>query len=275
MADRIRVIIVDDEPLARKGLRMLCERDPELELACECPDGRSAVAAVEQVEPDLLLLDIRLPDMDGFEVLEAIGGERMPHVIFVTAYDCFALRAFEVHALDYLLKPFDDERFFDAIRRAKEAIRRPDPGDLRDRLLDLASVAGLGMESLGGARHRTCPPATSDEGRLSRIAIREKGRVHLVPVDDIVWIEADNYRVWIHARGKAHVFRESLRALEARLDPRRFFRVSRSAIVSLDRITEIQPFARGSHVVILDSGTRVLLSRSRREALASLLGQSL
>ena len=273
--DRIRVVVVDDEPLARRGLRVLCEQDPELELVCECADGPSAVAAVEQVEPDLLLLDIQMPEMDGFEVLDAIGPERVPHVIFVTAYDWFATRAFEVHALDYLLKPFSDDRFFDAIERAKEAIRRPDLNDFRERLRELVSAAGLDVPGPGAGAPDTRGPVPSGEGYRSRIAIKEKGRIHLVDVETIDWIEAANYRVRIHTGGKVHVLRESMRFLESRLDPTRFLRVSRSAIVNLDRIREIQPFARGSHVVILDNGARVLLSRSRREALEASLGQSL
>jgi len=257
MTDRIRVLIVDDEPLARSGLERLCARDPEIEVVGQCADGLSAVAAIEQVEPDLLLLDIQMQDMDGFEVLRAVGPDRMPHVIFVTAYDQFALRAFEVHALDYLLKPFGDKRFFDAIARAKQAIRQTGTSDLRDRLVALLEAG-------------TATPAFA-----TRIAVKETGSVFLVRADEIDWIEAADYYAKLHVRDKVHVIRESMKSLAARLDPARFFRVSRSAIVNLDRIREIQPFSRGSHMVILKDGTQVILSRSRREELERVLGQSL
>ncbi len=272
MTQPIRVLVVDDEPLARSGITKLCRRDPELELVGECADGRSAVAAIEQMEPDLLLLDIQMPEMDGFEVLRVVGPDRVPQVIFVTAYDQFALRAFEVHALDYLLKPFGDRRFFSAIERAKQAIRQESMGAWRTQLLallrEVGPQEGQEPESQGHADR---------QGRRfpSRIAVKELGRVILVRVDDIDWIEAADYCAKLHVRDKAHVMRESMKSLAARLDPARFFRVSRSAIVNLDRIREIQPFSRGSQMVILRDGTQVLLSRSRREALGRLLGQSL
>jgi two-component system LytT family response regulator len=273
--NRIRVVVVDDEPLARRGLRLLCEQDPELDLVCECANGKAAVAAIEQVEPDLLLLDIQMPEMDGFGVLKAVGLDRVPQVIFVTAYDRFAVRAFEIHALDYLLKPVDDERFCEAIERAKKVIRKPDLDRIRDRLRNLVSELGLNMVDVEAPVRDESPSSASGRRHPSRIPIKEEGRVHLIRVDDIIRIEADNYRVKIHAAGKVHTLRESMKTMESRLDPTRFFRVSRSAIVNLDRIKEIQPFARGSHVIILAEGTRVLLSRTRKEMLETLLGQAL
>ena len=272
MTAPIRVLVVDDEPLARSGLTKLCRQDPELELVGECADGRSALAAIEQVEPDLLLLDIQMPEMDGFEVLRAVGPDRMPQVIFVTAYDQFALRAFEVHALDYLLKPFGNRRFFDAIERAKLAIRQSSMGDLRTRLLALLREIGPQEQALHESYSEG--PKTGG-GFLARIAVKELGHVILVRVDDIDWIEAADYCAKLHVRDKAHVIRQSMKSLAARLDPARFFRVSRSAIVNLDRIREIQPFSRGSQMIILSTGAHVILSRSRREALARLLGHPL
>ncbi len=272
---RIRVLIVDDEPLARTGISKLCRTDPDLEIVGECPDGQSAVAAIEQVEPDLLLLDIQMPEMDGFDVLQAVGPQSMPHVIFVTAYDQFAVRAFEVHALDYLLKPFDDERFFEAIERAKRAIRETDIGMFRSRLLSLLSEAGMGEAAQDTAQASVSAAGAEPAAYVTRIAVRESGRVVLVRVDDIDWVEAANYCAKLHTPKKVHVIRESLKALELQLDPARFFRISRSAIVNLDRIKEIQPFARGSQMVVLRDGTRVVMSRSRREALERLLGQAL
>jgi two-component system LytT family response regulator len=272
MMDPIRVLIVDDEPLARSGLKQLCERDPELEIVGECGSGGAAVAAIEQVEPDLLLLDIQMPEMDGFEVLRAVGPDRMPQVIFVTAYDQFALRAFEVHALDYLLKPFGDKRFYDAIARAKTAIRQVGKDELRTRLLALLDAVGLD-ERPGGDPFDD----SSDSGKpyLSRIAVKVRGSVVLVRTDDIDWVEAADYCAKLHVSDRVYVIRQSMKSLAGRLDPDRFFRVSRSAIVNLDRIREIHPYSRGSQIVILKDGTQVTLSRKRREALARLLDQAL
>jgi two-component system LytT family response regulator len=275
MRNPIRVLIVDDEPLARAGLKKLCEGDPDIGVIVECADGRAAVAAIEQVEPDLLLLDIQMPGMDGFEVLRAVGPDRMPQVIFVTAYDQFALRAFEVHALDYLLKPFSDKRFFDAMARAKQAIRETARHDLGTRLLALLEAVGLKEQP--GAEPIPAATDASSKARpsASRIVVRETGRVFFVSADEIDWIEAADYCAKLHVRDRVHVVRESMKSLAARLDPGRFFRVSRSAIVNLDRVREIQPFARGAQIVILTDGTRVTLSRTRKEALARLLGQTL
>jgi two-component system LytT family response regulator len=275
MSDPIRVLIVDDELLARQGLRKLCERDPEIEVVGECADGRAAVAAIEQIEPELLLLDIQMPSMGGFEVLSAVGPDRMPQVIFVTAYDQFALRAFEVHALDYLLKPFSDKRFFDAIDRAKQAINQAGQSDLRARLLALIEEVGFEGQSVreppqAGTNARTPTPSFA-----SRIAVKERGRVVLVRTDEIDWIEAADYCAKLHVRERAYVIRETMKSLAARLDPAHFFAVSRSAIVNLDRVREIQSFARGSHIVIMNDGTRVMLSRARREVLERRLDQSL
>ena len=275
MKDPIRVLIADDEPLARQGLKGLCEKDPDIEVVGECADGRAAAAAVEQIEPDLLLLDVQMPGMDGFEVIRAVGPDRMPHVIFVTAYDQFALRAFEVHALDYLLKPFSDKRFFEAIARAKQAVHQEGQGDLHARLLNLLRAVGLEKQPVEESANVGTQAVAVTDRFVSRIAVKEKGRVVLVRTDDINWIEAADYCAKLHVPEKAYVIRESMKSLAARLDPARFFAVSRSAIVNLDRVREIQSFARGSQIVILSDGTQVMLSRPRREALARQLGQSL
>jgi two-component system LytT family response regulator len=275
MTERISVLIVDDEPLARSGLTKLCERDPEIEVVGECADGRAAVAAIEQVEPDLLLLDIQMSGMDGFDVLRSVGPDRMPQVIFVTAHDQFALRAFEVHAVDYLLKPFSDKRFHDAIARAKQAARHADLSDLRARLRALLEAVGIDEARGGGATAGILEADVAPSRFARRIAVKDRGTVMLVRAEEIDWIEAADYCAKLHVRDKVHVIRETMKSLEGRLDPARFFRVSRSAIVNLDRIREIQPFARGAQIVILRDGTRVTLSRARRDALARLLDQPL
>jgi two-component system LytT family response regulator len=255
----LRVIVVDDEPLARSGVADLVRKDAGLTVVAECADGRSALQAIETQEPDLVLLDVQMPELDGFEVLRRLDPARRPAVIFITAFDEFAVRAFDVHALDYLVKPFDDARFTEALERAKALIRSGN-GELGRRLDALLTrLADGGREE----EHRT------------RIVVKTAGRVFFVRVEDLDWIEAADYCVKLHTGGRSHVIRESMTALEERLDPRRFFRASRSAIVNLDRVREIQPYARGEQVVLLQDGTRLKLSRGRRLELEERLGQSL
>ncbi len=253
----LRVLVVDDEPVARAGLTALLAHDPGLTVVGECRDGQEAVDTIRRLGPDLVLLDVQMPEMDGFQVIRAVGPDRMPPVIFVTAWDQFAVRAFEVHALDYLLKPFDDERFAEAMARAKRLIASGEVGDLAGRLAALL-------------RH---PEATGPW--LSRIVVRKPSGAVFVPVDEIDWVEAADYCARVHARGKVHVIRESMQRLEQRLDPTRFFRVHRSGIVNLDRVREMQPARHGDHVLVLQDGTRVRLSRSRKAALEERLGQPL
>jgi two-component system, LytTR family, response regulator len=226
----------------------------------ECGDGAAALEAIRRLRPDLVLLDVQMPELDGFEVLRRLDRSELPAVIFITAYDQFAVSAFDVHAVDYLVKPFDDARFAEAIARARTAIRGARADEVSERL------AGL-LEQLGGG-----PPA--DEW-LSRIVVKTGGRVVLVRVEDIDWIEAADYCVKLHVQGKIHVLRESLLTLESRLNPARFFRIHRSGIVNLDRITELQPFFRGEHIVLLRDGSKLKLSRNRRRELEARLGQPL
>jgi two-component system LytT family response regulator len=260
MSVPLRVVVVDDEPLARTGTAELARRDPGLEVVAECGDGRGAVEAIERLRPDIVLLDIQMPELDGFEVLRALEPAHLPVIVFVTAYDQFAVRAFDVHALDYLVKPFDDVRFEEAMARAKHAVGTQRAGELGDRITAMLD------------RRAEAPGAT---GWLTRMVVRTGGRVLLVRVDEIDWIESADYCVKLHVQGKTHVIRESLQALEARLDPARFFRLHRGTIVNLDRIRELQPFFKGEHAVLLQDGTTLKLSRSRRGELEARLGQSL
>jgi two-component system, LytTR family, response regulator len=255
----LRVVVVDDEPLARTGMRDLLARDPEMEVVAQCADGREAVRAIGALRPDLVLLDVQMPEMDGFEVLREIGAERMPLVVFVTAYDRFALRAFDVAAVEYLLKPFDDERFLRAMQRAKHAVRNAEVGELGRRL------AGL-LERGGAEAPREAPAAYA-----SRLMVKNTGRTVFIRVEEVDWIEADDYYAKLHVGEKTHLLRESMGSLESRLDPLRFFRVHRSAIVNLDRVREVQFLFRGEHVVILHDGTRLKLTRTRLEKLESIL----
>lgn len=251
---KIRTLIVDDEPLGRERIRTLLSDDAEIEVVGECSDGKQAVAAIERTRPDLVYLDVQMPEMDGFAVLDAITGERMPAIIFVTAYDRYAVQAFEVHALDYLLKSFDRERFQAALRRAKEQIRGSREGFWNERLTGL-------LEDLQ-ARQK----------RLTRLVIRSAGRIFFLRVEEIDWLEAaDNY-VRIHVGRESHLMRETLQSLEGRLDPSRFLRIHRSTMVNLDRIQELQPLFHGDYVVKLLDGTELSLSRNYRERLGGPLG---
>ena len=266
---RVRVLVVDDEPLARSGIAELAARDPDLEVVGQCGDGRAAVEAIRSLAPDLVLLDIQMPEMDGFQVIQQVGPERMPAVIFITAYDQFAVRAFAVHALDYLLKPFDDERFSAALGRSKRAINDNEVGELSRRLIGLLETTERGNRGPGSAAPAAGQPY------LTRLVVKNAGRVTFVRVDEIDWIEAADYYVRLHVARKSHLLRETMSALEEQLDPARFFRVHRSAIVNLDRLVEIQPYFHGEHVLVLSDGSKLKLSRSRKEKLEAVLRQSI
>ena len=258
----MRVLVVDDEPLAREALRALLDRDDEVEVVGEAGDGRSAVEAIRSLGPDLVLLDVSMPEMDGFEVLERLGNDAPPDTIFVTAYDHHAVRAFEVHAVDYLLKPVGRERFRSALDRAKRRVRR---GSGATTLLrDLKRSGALGSEKqLRTSLFSTRPPP--------RLAVRSAGRIRFVRPDAIDWIEAADYYAKLHVGGGSYLIRRSMGALEEDLDPVGFARIHRSAIVNLDRVREIRPRLHGGHTVILSDGTRLRLSRGRRRVLQDLL----
>ena len=251
----MRVMIVDDEPLARERLRQLLEKEADIEVVGESGDGRAALAAIDKQSPDLVFLDVQMPEVDGFGVVAGLKREEMPAIIFVTAYDRFALRAFEVHALDYLLKPFDRERFQTALQRARSHLNRDKTDDLRHRLTDL--LADLKPE-----------PKT-----LGRLAIKTEGRVLFLKTDEIDWIEAaDNY-VILHAGKESPMHRETMAALESKLPPQKFMRISRSTIVNVERIKEMHPMFHGEYAIILQDGTKLTLSRGYREKLQQLLGK--
>lgn len=260
MRERLRALVVDDEPVARAGLRRLLEQDPDIEIVGEAGDGRAAVSAIRELEPDLLLLDVQMPEMDGFDVLDAVGADAVKAVVFVTAYDRFAIRAFEVEALDYVLKPFDDERFAIVLARAKRHVRRERDGDLAKRLSALLDR----YETDGESRPAAAGPRA---GGLARIMVKDGGRVFFLPVEDIDWIEAADYYARIHAGKSTHLIRESLASLEQSLDPTSFVRIHRSAIVNVNRVREIRPDWRNRPAVILASNESLPLSRSRREPL--------
>jgi two-component system, LytTR family, response regulator len=252
---RVRTLIADDEELARERLRQLLANQPEIELVGECADGREAVAAIQAKTPDLIFLDVQMPELDGFAVLEAINIEPMPIIVFCTAHDKFALKAFEVHAVDYLLKPFDRERFESALRRALEQVRH------RENPARAEAQAAMLTEALAPAK-----PA-------ERLAIKLDGRILLVKTSDISWIQAAHNYVEIHEEKKTHMLRETISAIETRLPPEKFVRISRSVIVNVDRVKELQPRFYGEYTVILNDGARLTLSRRYRNKLP-LLGVS-
>jgi two-component system LytT family response regulator len=254
---RTRVLIADDEPLARDRLRMLLGREDWVEIAGECENGVDAIAAIQKIKPDLVFLDVQMPGATGFEVIQSVGAGQMPAVVFVTAYDRYALRAFDVHALDYLLKPFDRERFRQALGRARQHLERKDPGELERRLLQLVQ------------------DLRSSPQRPERFVIKSGGRVFFVRAEEIDWIEAAGNYVKLHVGAEAHLLRETMNALEAQLDPDVFFRIHRSHIVNIERVKELQPWFNGEYVVFLRSGARLTLSRGYREKLQDRIGKAL
>ncbi|WP_437292201.1 LytR/AlgR family response regulator transcription factor [Sorangium sp. So ce406] len=271
----IRAVIVDDEPLAREGIRMLLAGDPEVAVAAESGDGPGALVLIRRLRPDLVFLDVQMPEMNGFEVMASLPPDELPAVIFVTAFDRYALRAFEVHALDYLLKPFDDDRFYDALRRAKAHLRLSRMSDLSQRLLSLLQSYGDPAAAAAAARAREgaaggSEPPAAGAGHPRRLAIKDGCRVVFLSVDEIDWIEAADYYVQIHAGGKSYLHRETMNSVEGKLDPARFVRIHRSAIVNRDRIKELRTQGRRETVVVLAGGAELKVARSHREKLSAL-----
>ena len=242
-AHKIRALIVDDEELARDRIASLLTEQTDVEVVGTCADGPSAVETIERERPDLVFLDVQMPGMDGFEVIENLDREHVPAVVFVTAHDAHAIRAFEIHALDFLLKPFDQTRFEKALERARAQLTRDKSSTIDSRLVSL-------LEEL------------RDERRYpERLIVKSSGRVFFVRAEDIDWVEASGNYVKIHTKGEAHLLRESMKNMEAKLDPKTFVRIHRSAIVNIDRIKELEPWLHGEYVVIVRDGTRLTASR--------------
>jgi len=259
MIEKIRTVIVDDEPLARRNLRLLLEKDPQIEIIDECANGREAVKALKTYSPELVFLDIQMPEMDGFDVLAEVGPQHIQAIIFVTAFDQYALKAFEVHALDYLLKPFDDARFQKALDQAKSQIEQRQINKISRKLLALLEGRERGNED------------GQPKVYLTRLMIKLASRVILLKVTEIDWIEADGNYAKLHVGRKAHLLREKMHDLEAQLDPKKFIRIHRSVIVNLDRIKEMHPHFNGDYIVVLQDGAQLKLSRARREHLEARL----
>jgi len=256
----LRVVVVDDEELARDRLETLLSQQPDIQVVGTASDGRAAVEVIEREQPDLVFLDVQMPEMDGFEVVESLELERMPAVVFVTAHDAHALRAFEVHAIDFLVKPFDQTRFERALAHAREQHARTASGPAGGaQPLDARVLAAL--EELRA--QRSFP---------ERLIVKTAGRVFFVRVEDVDWVEASGNYVKVHAKGEAHLIRESMKNMEARLDPKRFVRIHRSAIVNIDRIKELEPWFHGEYIVIMRDGTRLTASRVFSDRLSAMIG---
>jgi two-component system, LytTR family, response regulator len=246
---KIRALIVDDEPLARSLVRKMIGNHPDIEVLGECENGLQAISVIESEKPDLVFLDVQMPEVNGFAVIESLDAEALPHIVFITAFDQYAVKAFEVHALDYLLKPFDQERFDTALDRARKQIQSESNESLNERILALVAAKAQ--------------PA----GHLVRFIIKSAGRVFFLKSDEIDWIAAEGNYVSLHIGKGAHLFRAAIGTLEQQLDPAKFRRIHRSTIVNIDRIKQLQPWSRGDYQVVLKDGTELRLSHGFRQNL--------
>ena len=256
-ATRIRALVIDDEPLARDMIREMLEGHPEAEIIGECGSGREAVETIKALSPDLIFLDIQMPELGGFEILESFNDSKTPYIIFATAYDQYAVRAFEVHALDYLLKPFDRERFETAWQRAKSRMAEDQLHQRDQHILTLLE------ELKAGPRH------------LERLVVKTEGRVFFLDVNDIHCIEAEGNYIRVYNGQKTYLLRETISGLESQLNPKLFLRIHRSSIVRIDKIKELQPWFHGEYHVIMENGKQLTLSRNYRSNLQEAVGRAL
>ena len=241
---KIRTLVVDDEPMARERILGLLAQETDVEVIGQCADGVQAVSAIQQLSPELVFLDVQMPAVDGFGVIKQVGADKMPMVVFVTAYDEYALQAFEVHALDYLLKPFGRDRLQQCLDHARHQRDRHRAGELGKSLLALVQ------------------DFKPEQKKQDRLVVKSGGRVFFVRTEDIDWIEASGNYVRLHLKEQSYLFRETMNQMESRLDPQRFFRIHRSRIVNTERIKELQPWFNGEYVVVLHNGMQLRLSRS-------------
>lgn len=269
MNQKIRAIIADDELLARKALKAMLRDDPEMEVVAECHNGMEAVTAIRQQSPDIVFLDIQMPEMDGFQVIEEIGAGRMPITVFVTAYDKHALRAFEAHALDYLLKPFDHDRFNTALQRAKTFVRQQKLGEINESLFAVLKDLKPKSNEL---------PSETDQSiqkePIDRVVLKSGGRIYFLKTEEIDWVEGTSNYLTLHTAGGTHLIRETMGDFHARLDPKKFLRIHRSTIVNIERIKDLQPLFKGEYIVSLTGGQRLRSSRGYRHELQQLLDQA-
>jgi two-component system LytT family response regulator len=256
----VRTVIADDERLARQKLLILLQSEPLVKVVAECQDGRQTVSAIRSLRPDMLLLDIQMPDLDGFQVLSEIPVDEMPVVIFTSAYDQYAIRAFEAHALDYLLKPFDQERLHHAVERAQSELRKSRDREITHRILNLLSQV----------RSVALPTPEVD----NRLVIKANGRVVFLDLDNIEWVEAAANYVRLNVGKESYLFRETISRISERLDANHFVRIHRSTIVNVRKIKELIPVNSGEYVVVLKSGRELSCSRGYRAALQGIVEKS-
>ncbi|MCH9646687.1 MAG: LytTR family DNA-binding domain-containing protein [Deltaproteobacteria bacterium] len=268
-----RVLLADDEPLARELLFDLLSQDPEVEVVAQCGDGASALRVLREARPDIAFLDVEMPEGGGLEVAKSLKPTEMPALVFVTAYGHYATDAFEVEALDYVVKPFSDERLFAALARAKKRIRHQKLGDLARQIATLSAPLNTPMQEASRAPFPTSPKATapSSRGFLERIPVGTRGRQRFIATEDILWIESDDYLARIHIQGSSRLVRLSLTWFEQHLDPRRFVRTHRKAIVNLSAVTALETRFKGKKVLELSDGSHIPISRSRRRAVEEAL----
>lgn len=268
----LRTLIVDDERLARVGLRRQLEALEGADVVGECAGGEEAVRAIEELEPDLVLLDIQMPGMGGFDVVRRVGPAAMPPVVFVTAYDEFALEAFEVDAVDYVLKPIDPDRFRSALTRARRRIRKGSRADLEQRLRRVLERLEMGEGGLGSASRAGGPGAASG-APFRRLTVRKSGRVVLLDVAEVDWVESAGNYVRLHVGGEAYLLRRTTKELERELDPGAFLRIHRSIIVNMERVSHLERAPGDRYTFVLEDGTRLDSSRRRRTAIEAFLNR--
>jgi two-component system LytT family response regulator len=265
---KIRTLIVDDEPLAREGVATMLAVDPEIEVVGACADGQAAIEAIRKDRPQLVFLDIQMPHRDGFEVLTALKPEERPVVIFITAFDKYAIKAFEVYAFDYLLKPYRDARFYAALARAKAEIGRSKTVEVSERIEELIAYVQK-LTSGGGA---TNPPATpANVG--DKLVLKTGSDLNFIKNSEIVWVEAQADFVKVHTTGQPKLVRETLQSLEGRLDATRFLRIHRSSLVNLEHVKKVTPALYGDYSVLMSDGSNLKLSRNKRAKLKALIGK--
>jgi two-component system LytT family response regulator len=269
MNRKIWALIVDDEPLAHKALRSMLKDDPEMEVIVGCLDGNEAVQIIREQSPDVVFLDIQMPEMDGFQVIEEVGVKLMPVTVFVTAFDKHALRAFEAHAIDYLLKPFDHDRFNTALQRAKTQVRQRKLGEINESLFAVLKDLKPESNELDLKTEKVLHKEAID-----RVAIKASGRVYFLKVEEIDWVESAGDYLSLHAASKTHLIRETMENFHAKLNPQKFLRIHRSFVVNIERIKDIQPFFKGDYVITLVSGKRLKSSRSYRHEIQALLDEA-
>ena len=274
MNRKIRALVVDDESLAREALLVMLGGDPEIEVIAECRNGKEAVTAIREQSPEVVFLDIQMPEMDGFQVVEEVGAMQMPVTIFVTAYDKHALRAFEAHALDYLLKPFDHDRFNTALQRAKTFVRQQKLSEISEGLFAMLQDLKLKTGEPPTEVDSKKPGRGAQKEPIDRVVIKAGGRIYFLMVEEIDWVEGAGDYLSLHSGNQTHLIRETMGSFHAKLNPQKFLRIHRSTLVNIERIENIQPLFKGDYVITLTSGIRLKASRGYRRELQALLDEA-